>query len=184
MTTVFIGGSRRASRLNAHVQKRLDTIIKKEFPIIIGDANGADKAVQQYLHSKHYQYVEIFCSGEICRNNIGDWRTRNIPVETRKRDAQFYSAKDRVMAQEATIGFMLWDGKSVGTLLNLFRLLKLNKKVSIYNAPEKKFEEFRNLTEWEKFLTSLDTGLQRNIEQRTKLETTEENKQLQMSFHD
>ena len=182
MTTVFIGGSRQASRLSTHVQKRLDTIIEKEFSIIIGDANGADKAIQQYLHSKHYRNVEIFCSGEICRNNIGDWRTRKIQVETRKRDAQFYSAKDRVMAQEATIGLMLWDGKSVGTLLNLFRLLKLKKNVLIYNVHQKKFEEFRNWLEWEDFLTSLDIGLQRKIEQRTKLETTAENKKLQMSF--
>ena len=182
MTTVFIGGSRRASRLNAHVQRRLDTIIEREFPIIVGDANGADKAVQQYLHGRGYRNVEVFCSGETCRNNVGDWPTRNIPVTNRKRDAQFYSAKDRAMAQEATIGLMLWDGKSVGTLLNLFRLLKLNKEVSIYNVPEKKFEKLRKSIEWEDFLTSLDIGLQRKIEQRIMLETTEENKQLQMSF--
>ncbi len=182
MTIVFIGGSRRASRLNKHVQKRLDNIIEREFPIIIGDANGADKAIQAYLHGKHYRNVEVFCSGKICRNNVGDWRTRNIPVDTRKRDAQFYSAKDRVMAQKATIGLMLWDGKSVGTLLNLFRLLRLNKKAVIYNVPEKKFQEFRNQVEWENFLESRDIGLRRKIEQLAELETTQESKQFQMSF--
>lgn len=182
MTTVFIGGSRRASRLNAHVQRRLDTIIEREFSIIIGDANGADKAVQQYLHGKHYRNVEVFCSGESCRNNVGDWRTRNVPVENRKRDAQFYSAKDRVMAQEATIGFMLWDGKSVGTLLNLFRLLRLNKKAVIYTTPEKKFQEFKNWCEWENFLESQDIGVRRKVEQRTRLEGTDKNKQYLMSF--
>ena len=182
MTTVFIGGSRRASRLNAHVQRRLDTIIEREFPIIVGDANGADKAVQQYLHGRGYRNVEVFCSGETCRNNVGDWPTRNIPVANRKRDAQFYSAKDRAMAQEATVGLMLWDGKSVGTLLNLFRLLRLNKKAVTYNVPEKKFQEFRNQVEWENFLRNQDTGLRRKIEQRTELEIAQESKQFQMSF--
>ena len=182
MTTVFIGGSRHASRLNTQVQKRLDNIIENEFPILIGDANGADKAIQAYLHGKDYRNVEVFCSGETCRNNVGDWRTRNIPVDTRKRDAQFYSAKDRVMAQEATVGLMVWDGKSIGTLLNLFRLLNLKKKAVIYSAPEKRFQEFRNWSEWEHFLESQDIGLRRKIEQRAELETTQESKQFQMSF--
>ncbi len=184
MTKVFIGGSRRASRLNAQVRKRLDNIIERGFPIIIGDANGADKAVQQYLHSKDYQNVEVFCSDGICRNNIGNWQTRNIPAGTRNRDAQFYSAKDRVMAREATIGLMIWDGKSVGTLLNLFRLLSLKKKSVIYTVPEKRFLEFRSPVEWENFLESRGIGLRHKIEQRTKLETTQESQQSQTSFLD
>ena len=57
MTKVFIGGSRRVSRFNAQIRERLDNIMEKGFPIVMGDANGADKAVQQYLHSKHYQNV-------------------------------------------------------------------------------------------------------------------------------
>ncbi len=184
MTKVFIGGSRGASRLNTQVRERLDNIMEKGFSIIIGDANGADKAVQQYLHSKHYQKVEVFCSEGLCRNNIGNWRTRNIPAGTRNRDAQFYSAKDRVMAQEATVGLMMWDGKSVGTLLNVFRLLSLKKKSVIYTVPEKRFLEFRSGVEWENFLASRDIGLRHKIEQRTKLETTQKSQLFQTSFLD
>ena len=184
MTKVFIGGSRRASRLNAQVLKRLDNILKREFPIIIGDASGADRSVQQYLHDKNYRNVEVFCSGGICRNNIGNWRTRNIPVEARKRDAQFYSAKDRAMAREATVGLMVWDGKSAGTLLNLFRLLNLKKKAALFNVREKKFQEFRNRVEWENFLESQDVGLQYEIERRIELETAPKSVEPQMSFPD
>ena len=182
MTKVFIGGSRHASRLSAQVRERLDNIMEKGFPIIIGDANGADKAVQQYLHSKHYPNVELFCSEGICRNNIGRWQTRSIPAGTRDRDAQFYSAKDRVMAQEATVGLMIWDGKSVGTLLNVFRLLSLQKKSVIYTVPEKRFLEFRSLVEWENFLASRDIRLRDKIEQRTKLETARGSQPFQTSF--
>ena len=171
MTKVFIGGSRRASHLNTQLRKRLENIIEKGFPILIGDANGADKAIQQYLHSRHYQNVEVFCSGGICRNNVGNWQMRSIPAGTRNRDAQFYFAKDRAMAQEATIGLMMWDGRSVGTLLNLFRLLRLKKKAVIYTVSEKQFLEFRSWIEWENFLESQDIGLRYKIEQQTKLET-------------
>lgn len=184
MTKVFIGGSRHAAHLNAPIRERLDNIMEKGFPIIIGDANGADKAVQQYLHSKDYQNVEVFCSEGICRNNIGNWQTRNIPAGTRNRDAQFYSAKDRVMAQEATVGLMMWDGKSVGTLLNVFRLLSLKKKTVMYTVPEKRFLEFKSGVEWENFLASRDIGLRHKIEQRTKLETTQKNLLFQISFLD
>ncbi len=32
--------------------------MEKGFPILIGDANGADRVIQQYLHIRHYQNVE------------------------------------------------------------------------------------------------------------------------------
>ena len=182
MTIVFIGGSRRASRLNVQFRERLDNIIEKGFPIVMGDANGADKAVQQYLHGKHYKKVEVFCSNGICRNNIGNWPTHSIPVETRDRTAEFYSAKDRAMAQEATVGLMMWDGKSVGTLLNVFRLLSLQKKAMIYIVSEKRFLEFRSGVEWENFIASRDVGLRHKVEQRAKLETAPKNQPFQTSF--
>ena len=184
MTKVFIGGSRHASRLNAQIRRRLDNIIEKGFPVVIGDANGADKAVQQYLCSKHYQNVEVFCTERICRNNVGNWPIRSISAPTRHYDAQFYSAKDRAMAIEATVGLMVWDGKSLGTLLNVFRLLRLQKKAVIYTLPERRFQEFRNLDEWERFLAGRDMGLRRKVEQRTKLEATPTIGSLQTSFLD
>ena len=49
MTKVFIAGSRQLSRLNADVKRRIETMIEKGFTILVGDANGADKAVQRYL---------------------------------------------------------------------------------------------------------------------------------------
>ena len=55
MTKVFIAGSRRLSRLNAEVKRRIDTMIEKDFTILVGDANGADKAVQRYLAEKGYR---------------------------------------------------------------------------------------------------------------------------------
>jgi len=128
MTKVFIGGSRRVTRLDADVRERLDRILEKRLPIVVGDANGADKAVQIYLQSQCYDKVEVFCMEGHCRNNLGGWTTRVVSAKG-KQGFDYYAMKDQLMAEEATIGLMIWDGKSFGTVANVFRLLQKGKKV-------------------------------------------------------
>lgn len=170
MTTVFIGGSRHVSRLFAEVRQRLDTIIEKTLPVLIGDANGADKAVQQYLHGKHYANVIVFCAGSVCRNNVGNWKLQRVFPETRDRNFNFYAAKDRLMSQQATVGLMIWDGKSVGTLLNVLRLLRKKKKAVVYHVPERRFWELRKESEWVSFFSRCDAELRNRVEQKASLE--------------
>lgn len=184
MTKTFIGGSRHASRLNGHIREKLDDIMDKRHSIIVGDANGADKALQEYLHSKNYSDVEVFCSEGVCRNNVGGWPRRDIAAGRPRRDAQFYSAKDRAMAEEANSGLMIWDGRSIGTLLNLYRLLRLDKRAAVYSVPDKIMVELRNSTDWEQFLQSLDVELQRKVDGRKRLEPSRECAQTQMPFMD
>ena len=148
MMKVFIGGSRGITRLNPEVRKRLDEIIRKQLFVLVGDANGADKAVQGYLHERGYDRVEVFCSGGHCRNNLGSWKVTSVPAPPGRRDFGFYEAKDRKMTEESSVGLMLWDGKSRGTLSNVQRLLDLGKKVLIWIAPEKKFKALTSLNDW------------------------------------
>ena len=61
MTTVFIGGSRSITRLNDTIRYTADNIMRQRFAIVIGDANGADKAVQRYLAEKAYRNVKEEC---------------------------------------------------------------------------------------------------------------------------
>jgi len=122
--------------------------------------------VQQYLHSKHYPSVQVFCAGNLCRNNIGNWNLRTVPTETRNRTFDFYAAKDRKMAREADIGLMIWDGKSIGTVLNVFRLIAQGKKVVIYNVPEREFWELRNQSDWQAFVSNCDPDLRNRAEQK------------------
>ena len=61
MQYVFVAGSRALSRLNAQVKERLDNIVKQNFTIMVGDANGADKAVQRHLAERSYQHVVVYC---------------------------------------------------------------------------------------------------------------------------
>ena len=136
---VFIGGSRRISRLNTAVKKRLQNIIDQTFTVLIGDANGADKAIQKFFAEKGYNEVIVYCSGYKCRNNLGGWPTINIDVKKKLKGIAFYMIKDKRMADEADYGFMLWDGKSAGTLNNILNLLRQQKNLLLYFSPNKQF---------------------------------------------
>ena len=131
MTKVFIGGSRRVTRLHPNVRRRIDKIIEQGFPILVGDANGADKAVQTYLFSRRYGKVDVFCSAGDCRNNVGEWPIKAVSVPAGSRGFDFYAMKDDRMAEEASVGLMISDGESVGTLVNMARLLRRGKSVAV-----------------------------------------------------
>jgi len=167
MTKVFIGGSRRVSRLNADVRRRIDRIIEKRLPVLVGDANGADKAVQRFLHDKGYDRVEVFCAGEECRNNVGGWPVRKVPGNGRNRDFAFYATKDRAMAGEASVGLMIWDGRSVGTVLNVHRLVCQHKKAVVYTVPAETFTELNDEADWPAFIASCPADVRRRIERET-----------------
>ena len=136
---VFIGGSRRLTRLNGDVIGHLDRIIESRLPVLIGDANGADKAVQTYLCERNYPNVTVFYSGKKWRNNVGNWNTEQVEPPTKRRDYSYYAAKDKRMADEANYGFAIWDGKSRGTLHQIQRLRDQGKKVLVYAANLKRF---------------------------------------------
>jgi len=139
MDTVFVAGSRALSKLSAQVKERLDNIMRKDFTVLVGDANGADKAVQRYLAECRYKRVVVYCM-EVCRNNVGDWPIRSHSANPAlKKDRHYYGIKDRAMAKDASCGFMLWDGISKGTLSNVVSLLDYDKKVLLFSAPKKQF---------------------------------------------
>ncbi len=147
-TKVFVAGSRSLSRLNKDVKRRIDNIVDKGFTVIVGDANGVDKAVQRYLRSRHYCAVVVFCMEAGCRNNVGDWPTRAVAAaDSSRRDFAYYSTKDRAMAEEADYGLMLWDGKSRGTLRSVVDLVRQSKPVVVYFAPAKSFHTLRQSSE-------------------------------------
>ncbi len=150
---VFIGGSRAVSKLDAVIRARIDDlVIDRGYTVIIGDANGADKAVQQYLADRHYPHVIVFCM-ENCRNNVGAWPTRNVEPPPGSTGFAYYSAKDLVMSQEAKCGLMLWDGKSKGTLQNILKLIGAEKRALVYFAPTNDFHVVGNETDLQALLS-------------------------------
>lgn len=163
---VFIGGSRKIRRLSPDVQRRLDRIIEKGLPVVIGDASGADKAAQAYLHRQGYGSVEVFCSDETPRNNLGGWPIRATCPGHSKKDFDYYATKDRQMALEAEVGLMVWDGESRGTLLNILRLVNQQKLVVVYVGPERLFTDVRTGRDFERLAARLDRAAARRLQEQ------------------
>jgi DNA-binding phage protein len=166
MNTVFIGGSRHVSRLPSEVRKRLDKVVASGHQVIVGDANGADKAVQKFFFDVRYENVTVFCSGLKPRNNLGSWPIHPVSVPANAKGFQFYAAKDREMARQADIGFMIWDGKSPGTALNVLRLVRAGKISVLFNVPEMRALNIKSMDQWRDFITKCNTELQADIKQR------------------
>jgi len=167
-TPVFIGGSRRVSTLAPAVCRRLDTIMRRNSQILIGDANGADKTVQAYLHERRYGCVQVFCVQGTCRNNLGGWAVRAVPPPHRTKDAAYYTAKDIVMAGEASVGFMLWDGESLGTLANVVRLLRRGKPTLVYSTSDGCFTDVRTEADLDRLMAQCPAGVRERLDTRLK----------------
>jgi hypothetical protein len=156
MTTVFLSGSRKISRFGAEVRRRMDNMVENRLTIVAGDANGADKAMQSYLAELGYDDVTVYFVGDAPRNNVGHWPTRNVVVEEGLSGRDFYAQKDREMAKIADFGFVLWDGKSSGSVQNMLSLVTENKTVVVYFAPEKQFYNFKTQNELVELLVRCD----------------------------
>jgi len=145
MNTVFIGGSRDVSRFDKVIRDRLQGIHDAGMSVLLGDANGADKAAQRWFAENGYSQVTVFHSGDSPRNNLGNWPTRRIVPKLKKKDFFYHAAKDLAMAESAEYGFMLWDGLSKGTLNNILNLLERGKKVVVYFSPDRDCRTLRQV---------------------------------------
>ena len=159
MKKVFFGGSRRLGRLSPQVKERASSMIAEGLVVLVGDANGADKAIQQFFAEHTYKNVIVFYAGNLCRNNVGNWSTHPVPVERTERDFQYYAAKDLAMAEEADYGLMIWDGESAGTVNNVLNLLERGKKVVVYLSPQKQFVTFKTPTDAGELLKHVDPSI-------------------------
>lgn len=169
MTTVFLSGSRRIARIGEEVRGRIDNMVQSRLSVITGDANGADRAMQAYLHEIGYADVTVYYVGAAPRNNVGSWPTKNVPVDGKLSGREFYSQKDQAMARIADLGFVLWDGKSSGSVQNMLWLLLQNKTVVVFYAPEKQFYNLRTEGEFSDLLSKCDGAALSDIGRKIRL---------------
>jgi hypothetical protein len=173
-STVFVAGSRQISRLPAEVKVRLDTMIEKRFQILVGDANGADKAVQRYFADKSYPNVLVHCMKDHCRNNLGNWPTRQLVAPRGAKGFDYYSVKDRAMVEAAEYGLMLWDGKSKGTVNNVVNLSRDHKPVVVYVAPTKQFRTIKTSEDLRDLLAQGDSDSVERIVSELRLDAMQQ----------
>jgi len=165
MSTIFAGGSRSITRLPAEAARRISNIMANKHHVIVGDAGGADTAIQRCLLDAAYDNVEVFCSGPRFRNNLGSWATHHIQTARETTGFQFYAAKDRAMAETAGFGLMIWDGKSPGTILNILRLLR-GKRPAVLISPAHISQTFKLFEDWQTFLGTCRPQLVHALKQR------------------
>jgi len=144
MSKVFIGGSRAITSLHPSIAARMDNVIDGNFTVLVGDANVVDRCIQKYLAERKYENVLVFCTGRVCRNNVGNWKTTSVSADANERGFDFYALKDLQMAREADYGFMIWDAKSRGTLNNILNLLGESRNVLVFFSPARSFHTIRN----------------------------------------
>jgi hypothetical protein len=131
---LFTGGSRHIRHVPEQVRTMLHRCTEQGTPVIVGDANGADKALQTYLAQRHYPHVTIYYAGTTIRTNVGGWPQISVPVPAGKKAREQYMVRDARMADDADSGLMLWDGKSAGTINNVLNLLERSKHCHVYCA--------------------------------------------------
>lgn len=170
MSKVFFGGSRKLGRINSAIRTRLHNLISNRHTVLIGDANGVDKAVQSFFAGEGYQNVLVYCMDGDCRNNVGNWTIKAIDSGGKKKDFAYYAMKDAAMALEADYGFMVWDGESKGTLNNVLNLLQQGKSVLLYRSPSKEFLEVRSADELLRVLASCPPEVREYLNKKIKLE--------------
>ncbi len=141
--TIFIGGSISIESLDNRVTEALDNIMRQGWNIIVGDAHGVDRLIQIYCHSNNYKRVTIYASNGIVRNNIGDWKIKDIEVPRGIYGRAFYTQKDIAMTTDCDIAFMIWNGKSKGTLANIERAVLYGKRAYAYLTDEKKIKQYK-----------------------------------------
>lgn len=129
---IFIAGARSVKILNDTVKNRLLSIYRTKGSVLVGDCYGVDAAVQKFFVDLHYSDVTVFASNGKARYNIGNWKVENVHVSNTMKGFDFYAQKDAVMADQADYGFMIWDGRSKGTLNNMLNLVLRGKKVLVY----------------------------------------------------
>lgn len=119
---VFVSGSISIKKLPQIAVEKLDSIIAHNFTVLVGDANGVDRLIQEYLKQKSYPNVCVYYAGNKIRNN---WQMVNIVSNLTGR--ALYTQKDKKMAQDSDYGMMIWDGKSKGTRANIDEMCKYGK---------------------------------------------------------
>ncbi len=158
MKNIFISGSLRIKNINKLVINRIENIIRGNFTILVGDANGVDSSIQKILFNNSYNNVKVYCSGNYPRNNIGEWDVVTVQSEYKPNTRSFFTAKDIEMANHCDYGLMVWDSKSTGTLSNVYELLKKGKTSVVFVNKLKEFITVKNNRDFENLVSVMSNS--------------------------
>lgn len=169
MATVFIAGSITIKHLDPKVKARIDNVVESDLAVVVGDADGADSAIQGYLAARCARNVTVFCSGTQPRNNVGAWPVHQVTTAHAAGSRAFFTAKDIEMAQAADYGLMIWDSKSTGTLSNVIELLARKKKSVVFVHRDKEFKTVGDVAQLESLVASMSAPARQKADEKIRL---------------
>lgn len=150
---VFVSGSSKTQdktsgyyrkKLPSNIKSAIDSKMKNGDTILVGDAPGIDRQVQDYLKKNKYKHVTVYATGDEPRYLANKkWETKLIDGAGHKPGTpEFNRQKDIAMTNDADEGIavVLDKGGAKATRDNVDRLVKQNKDVSIYEINRYGFE--------------------------------------------
>ena len=185
MSTVFIAGSIKIKKLHPRFVDRIANIVEQNLDIVVGDANGADTAIQSELVRQMAERVTVYCSGDEPRNNKGNWRVKRVVSTEKPGTRAFFQEKDVEMAAAADFGLMLWDSASIGTLSNVFVLLDEGKKSVVFINKDKSFLNVKGPGDILSLVAVMSDGAKAHAERKLRLQSKIRNlmdRQLELSL--
>ena len=152
---MFISGSIANNTIPDEVIKSVDVSMDKNYVILVGDAKGVDKNIQDLLKINNYSNVNIYHIGNKPRNLADkNWKQFKVIIDDSNpklfKDGKFTRSaqmiKDKRMVSEADFGLVIWQDVSTnrfgnvqvskGSLNNIYNLLKMGKPVGLYFVPK------------------------------------------------
>lgn len=142
--TVFVSGSSKTQssdseyyrkELPSEIQNELNRYITNGNKVIVGDAPGIDRQVQEYLNKLGYSNVEVYGPGKQVRYTANKkWKTNPIDApEFEEGSKEWLAKKDIVMSKVADEGLaVILDEGAKATRKNVERLINDNKDVKVY----------------------------------------------------
>lgn len=156
---VFVSGSSKTQdkesgyyrrKLPKAVRQELDAKMKNGDTILVGDAPGIDRQVQDYLKKKKYKNVEVYGPGSEDVRYQADkrWKTNLVDDPDHEQgSSEWLAAKDKAMSDTADEGIaVILDKGAKATRNNIARLMDDDKQVSVYelNKVHKMFDKWIN----------------------------------------
>ena len=167
---IYLAGSRvgvSTGRLPQSVRDRVGTIVRRGMRVVIGDANGADRALQMLLRELGHKDVSVIVGGTGRVRNLADpdWPVERIGADSPLTGKALMTIKDEAMGERATHGLMVWsdvytnrfgrESVSSGTLRNVWQLLSAGKPVALFYVPADRFFDLKSLDDYENLVLPL-----------------------------
>ena len=146
---LFISGSISIESLPKEIDKSLYKAQDNEVTILIGDAPGVDKLIQERLKNNNQYFNVTIYSIYPNPRNIASKKFQAIKVDIpeglrSERDKQ--KVKDKKMSEDCDYFLVIWNGKSRGSFNNIKKALEMNKPVKIYLQPQERFLKRNEIT--------------------------------------